>query len=160
MTDENQSNGNAGNGQVEKKFLLQHLFVKDTSYESPNSPEVFTSKAGNPDTQLNVKNTHRKLGDNTWEVILHITVHAKRDEETMFLVEIQQGGIFVIENYDEEETKTLMATYCLTTLFPYAREAISSLVGRGGFPPLVLQPINFDALYNHAKQETPKSEQN
>jgi preprotein translocase subunit SecB len=146
------TNGNgtkAGN----RVFLLQQLYVKDVSFESPNTPKIFQESRIEPDTELNIRNSHNAISDDQYEVILHIRIHAKREEETIFLTELDQAGVFAIQGYTPDQTAALLGTQCPTTLFPYAREAVSSLVGRGGFPPLILQPINFDALYARAREQ-------
>jgi len=139
--------GGNGTGTDEKQFLLKQLYIKDLSYEAPNAPDVFNEQKVDTDTQMNIKSSHRQLASETYEVVLHLSIHAKNAEQSVFLVELEQAGVFVIKGYTESDIKGLLATYCPATLFPYAREAISSAVGRGGFPPLMLQPINFDVLY-------------
>jgi len=157
------SNGNGttnGNDAASRVFLLQQLYMKDVSFEAPNTPQIFKESSIEPDTELNIRNSHTSVGDNQYEVVLHIRIHAKRDEDTIFLAELDQAGVFAIQGYTPEETAALLGTQCPTTLFPYAREAVSSMVGKGGFPPLILQPINFDALYARAREQqktNPKS---
>ena len=148
------SNGNgSGNANANRTFLLQQLYVKDLSFEAPNTPQIFQESSIEPETELNIRNSHSASGDNLYEVILHIGVHAKKGEQTIFLAEIDQAGLFLLSGYSPEQTNMLLGTQCPATLFPYAREAISSLVGKGGFPPLILQPINFDALYAQAREQ-------
>ena len=156
--DTNQGNGRTnGNGISKTKgnsnrtFLLQQLYVKDLSFEAPNTPQIFQSSSIEPETELNIRNSHSVIGDDLYEVVLHISIHAKKDTQTIFLAEIDQAGLFLLKGYTQEQSNMLLGTQCPATLFPYAREAISSLVGRGGFPPLILQPINFDALYAQAR---------
>ena len=157
------TNGNGstnGNDAASRVFLLQQLYMKDVSFEAPNTPQIFKESSIEPDTELNIRNSHTSVGDNQYEVVLHIRIHAKRDEDTIFLAELDQAGVFAIQGYTPEETAALLGTQCPTTLFPYAREAVSSMVGKGGFPPLILQPINFDALYARAREQqktNPKS---
>jgi preprotein translocase subunit SecB len=154
--DTEQNNGNGAskpNGSGNRTFLLQQLYVKDLSFEAPNTPQIFQESSIEPETELNIRNAHSAIGDNLFEVILHISVHAKKDEKTIFLAEIDQAGLFLLNGYTPEQSNMLLGTQCPSTLFPYAREAISSLVGKGGFPPLILQPINFDALYAQAKEQ-------
>jgi preprotein translocase subunit SecB len=150
------SNGN-GNGQAapqaSRAFLLQQLYVKDVSFESPNSPTIFQQSSVEPETELNIRNSHSSVGEDVYEVVLHISVHAKREADTIFLIELDQAGIFQIKGYTPEDVGTLLGTQCPTTLFPYAREAVSSLVGKGGFPPLILQPINFEMLFARAQEQ-------
>ena len=145
----------SGNGSDENsyQFALQRIYVKDLSFEVPSAPEIFGRQDADPEIQLNLKNSQKALGNDTYEVILNINIHAKLDQKTVFLIELDQAGIFAIKGYPDQELKKLMGTYCPTTLFPYAREIISSTVAKGGFPPLTLQPINFDALYAQAAEE-------
>ncbi len=152
ISEAKKASGGNGAGADERQFLLQQLYIKDLSYEAPNTPDVFNDQKLDTDTQMNIKSSHRQLVDETYEVVLHLSIHAKNGEQSVFLVELEQAGIFLIKGYPEEDTKGLLATYCPATLFPYAREGISSAVGRGGFPPLMLQPINFDALYAQAAE--------
>jgi preprotein translocase subunit SecB len=139
-----------GNGSDPKQFLLQHLFVKDLSFEAPHAPEVLQGAGGEPEVKLNLRHSARALSGDNYEVVLHVSVHAQLNDKTVFLAELDQAGVFLVKGYDDEERKRLLGIYCPNTLFPYAREAISSTVARGGFQPLVLQPINFEALYAQA----------
>jgi len=149
-----QGNGQGnGSGSDNLVFLMQQLYVKDVSFEAPNTPQIFQESSIEPETELNIRNSHSPVGDNLYEVILHISVHAKKGDQTIFLAEIDQAGLFLIEGYAPEQAAILLGTQCPSTLFPYARESISSLVGKGGFPPLILQPINFDALYAQAREQ-------
>ncbi|MDG2155128.1 MAG: protein-export chaperone SecB [Gammaproteobacteria bacterium] len=148
MTENVTENSNAAS----KQFLLHQMYIKDLSFESPNTPEVFKQVDAEMETKLNIKNSHRELGENRFEVILHLSVHAKRGEQTVFLIEIDQAGIFEMRGFHKEELGQIIGTHCPATLFPYVRETISSTATRGGFPPLVLQPINFEALYAQSIQ--------
>jgi preprotein translocase subunit SecB len=139
-----------------RNFLLQQLYIKDLSFESPSAPEVFRADNVEPETELNIRNGHTVLGEDLFEVVLHISVHAKHGDKTIFLTEIEQAGVFVIKGYTNDEKNMLLGTHCPATLFPYARETISSLVGKGGFPPLVLQPISFEVLYARARERQGK----
>ncbi len=145
-------NGTASSNAASKQFLLHQMYIKDLSFESPNSPDVFKQVDAEMETKLNIKNSHRELGDNRFEVILHLSVHAKRGDQTVFLIEIDQAGIFEMRGFHKEELGQIIGTHCPATLFPYVRETISSTATRGGFPPLVLQPINFEALYAQSIQ--------
>lgn len=161
MTDEETSaqsktNGNGsgnGAGSDQHVFMLQQLYIKDLSFEAPNTPQIFQESGVEPETELNIRNSHTAVGDNLYEVVLHIRVHAQRGEQTIFLTEIDQAGLFRVEGYTPDQTNALLGTQCPATLFPYARETISTQVGKGGFPPLILQPINFDALYAQAREQ-------
>ena len=144
----------SSNGSDTHQFALQALYVKDLSFESPNSPAIFAGKLGESDIDLNIQSRYATLGDDNHEVVLNVTAHARADDRTLFLVEVQQAGIFTIRGYDDAERKRLLGSYCPQTLFPFAREAVSSAVSRGGFPPVVLQPVNFDALYARSLEES------
>ena len=153
-----ETNGNGGGSggspdTTNQQFVVHRIYVKDLSFEVPGAPGIFAELRADPEIQLNLRNTHTALGDNTYEVVLHISVHAKIDEQTVFVTEVDQAGIFQIQGYDDEQLKRLAATYCPATLFPYARETIANAVSKGGFPPLTLQPINFDALFAQASEE-------
>jgi preprotein translocase subunit SecB len=136
----------------QKQLLLQKIYVKDLSFESPKAPLVFTTNVS-PQTQLNVRSNAQQVAPDTQEVTLTITVEAKDKDATLFLAEVAQSGIFLIQGYTPEETSMIVGSFCPNTLYPFAREAISDLVSKGGFPPLLLQPLNFDAIYTQAVQE-------
>ena len=114
---------------------------------------MFGKSNWSPKTDLNLRSTHSSVSENTHEVVLAVTVEAKEDDQTMFLVELHQAGIFHMAGYGTEEMKALVGSFCPNILFPYAREAIASMISRGGFPEFVLQPINFDALYAQGVME-------
>lgn len=135
-----------------KQLILQKIYVKDLSFESPKAPEVFNTQV-TPQTQLNMRSNAREIAPDTQEVTLTLTVEAKDQDSTLFLVEIAQAGIFTLQGYNDQERAMLIGSYCPSTLYPYAREAISDVVVKGGFPQLLLQPINFDALYAQAMQQ-------
>jgi preprotein translocase subunit SecB len=135
-----------------KQLLLQKIYVKDLSFESPKAPAVFTTNAA-PQTQISIRTSSQTVAQNTFEVTLTLTVEAKEQDATIFLVEIAQAGIFSIEGYTNDEQGMLIGTFCPNTLYPFAREAISDVIGRGGFPQFLLQPINFDGLYAQAVRE-------
>jgi preprotein translocase subunit SecB len=137
---------------AQKQLLLQKIYVKDLSFESPKAPSVFTTNVS-PQTQLNIRSSAQDLAPNISEVTLTLTVEAKDKDTTLFLVEIAQAGIFQIQGYTPEEHSVLVGSFCPNTLYPFAREAIADVVGKGGFPQLLIQPINFDALYAQAMQD-------
>ncbi len=139
-------------------ILLQKIYVKDFSFESPNSPDVFTGGEWSPKTDLNLRSSHNSLENDIHEVVLTITVNAKHEEKTLFLVEVQQAGLFQISGYSKEEFETIVGTFCPNTLFPYVREAVASVVARGGFPEFLLQPINFDALYAESRKQAQQAQ--
>lgn len=137
-----------------KQFNIQKIYLKDASFESPGSPASFGQQPWDPKLDLNMNNTHNELGKDQYEVVLRITLTAAHDGEASFLIEVQQAGIFVIAGFSEDENQYLLGSQCASILFPYVREQISDLTVRGGFPPLVLAPVNFDALYQqHLKQK-------
>ncbi len=147
-------------GTSEKQIAIQKIYVKDFSFESPHTPDVFTKTNWSPKTNLNLRSSHTTGTDENHEVVLTITIEAKEDEQTFFLVELQQAGLFHITGYDEAEFKAIVGSYCPNILFPYARESVANIVSKGGFPEFLLQPINFDALYAQgmaqAKAQTQK----
>lgn len=130
----------------EKRFLIQKIYVKDISFETPNSPHVFREK-WEPDVSMQMGNTVTVLSPDVQEVIMAVTVTAKVKDKVAFLVEVHQAGIFTIEGFTAEEVGQVVGSFCPNILFPYAREVVSDLVIRGGFPQLLLAPVNFDALY-------------
>ena len=145
----------APNQDAQTQFAIQKIYVKDISFETPNSPQIFLDK-WEPDVSLQLSNTASVLSGNTHEVILSLTVTAKVQDKTAYLVEVQQAGIFDIHGYDDEQLAAVIGSYCPHVLFPYAREAVSDLVTRGGFPQLLLAPLNFDALYRqHLEEKKP-----
>lgn len=129
-----------------KQFAIQKIYVKDLSFETPNSPAVFTEE-WKPEVNLNLNSESRPVADNVYEVVMKLTVTARQGEKTAYLAEVQQAGIFTIAGFAEDEVKPMLGAFCPNTLYPFAREAVADLVQRGGFPPLLLAPINFDALY-------------
>jgi len=135
-----------------QQLLLQKIYVKDLSFESPKAPTVFTTNV-QPQTQISIRTGSQTIAQNTFEVTLTLTVEAKEQDATIFLIEIAQAGIFYIEGYTAEEQAVLIGTFCPNTMYPFAREAIADVIGRGGFPQFLLQPINFDALYAQAVRE-------
>ena len=132
--------------QPAQKFEIQKIYVKDLSFETPNSPKIFTDK-WNPKTDVHIQTENNKLDEKIFEVCIVVTVTASQDETTAFLVEVKQAGIFFIENFPEDQHKQLLGSYCPNILFPFAREVIAELITKGGFPQLLLNPVNFDALY-------------
>lgn len=132
--------------QAAEQFAIQRIYVKDISYESPNAPAIFR-KEWQPAIQLDLDTRSEKLDDNTFEVVLSLTVTARIDEEVAFLCEVQQAGIFSVPVLEDAQMAHMLASFCPNILFPYAREAVSNLVNRGTFPQLNLAPVNFDALF-------------
>jgi preprotein translocase subunit SecB len=142
----------AANGQpVGARFGLKHIYLKDASFESPDSPEVFR-RDYNPQVNFNINSRSRKVDDNMFEVILRMTAELKQNEKTIFLIEIEQAGVFEIAGVPEEGMEQVLMINCPNILFPYGREAVDSLVVKGGFPPLALAPISFEQVYLQAKR--------
>jgi preprotein translocase subunit SecB len=135
-----------------KQLILQKIYIKDFSFESPKAPEVFTTNVS-PQTQLNIRSGNKDIGNDNVEVTLTLTVESKDKDDTLFLIEIVQAGVFLIQGYTAEERGVLIGSFCPSTLYPFAREAISDMATKGGFPQLLLQPTNFDALYAQAMQQ-------
>ncbi|MCL1038651.1 protein-export chaperone SecB [Shewanella corallii] len=140
------------NEQQAPQFNIQRIFTKDVSFETPNSPGVF-QKEWNPEVKLDLDTRSNKLADDVYEVILSLTVTAQNGEETAFLCEVQQAGIFSISGLSEPQLAHSLGAYCPNVLFPYARELVGSLVNRGTFPQLNLAPVNFDALFAQYVQQ-------
>lgn len=141
---------------ADRQVGIQKIYVKDFSFESPQSPDIFAgARDWKPHSNLNLRSTHSQIKDkeDLFEVVLTITVETKQDDDSLFLVEIQQAGVFQIKGYEKEEFGHIVGSYCPSILFPYAREAVANVVARGGFPEFILQPINFDALYAQTLQQ-------
>jgi len=127
-------------------FSIEKLYVKDLSLEVPNAPEVFLDRE-TPEMGVQLQTGVKGLGEGVFEVSLTVTVTSKLGEKTVFLVEVAQAGIFRVQNVPEDNIQPLLAIACPNILFPYAREVVSDAVTRAGFLPVLLQPVNFEALY-------------
>ncbi len=134
------------------EFFIQKIFTKDLSFESPNTPAIFT-KPWKPETNVAINTASQKLDDKNFEVTLSVTATTKSNADVAYVAEVKQTGVFGITGAPESQLGHILGSFCPNTLFPYAREAISSLVTRGGFPELNLTPINFDALYAQSLQQ-------
>lgn len=135
-----------------QQFAIQKIYVKDVSFEAPAAPQVFTQE-WQPQHNLELNTSAKAIAEDVYEVVLALTVTATNQEKTAFLVEAQQCGIFTVAGFPEADLAAMLGSYCPTILFPYARETVSELVTRGGFPQLLLAPVNFDALYaQHLKE--------
>ncbi len=135
--------------QVQQQFVMQRIYAKDLSFESPASPNVF-KKQWQPQISVDLNTKSDKIGDDNYEVVLTVTITAKIEEETAFLVEVQQAGIFLIQGIEGDNLRRVLATAAPNILFPYARENIDAVCVKGGFPPVMLAPVNFDALFQQA----------
>jgi preprotein translocase subunit SecB len=140
----------------EKQFSIQKIHTKDISFETPNSPQIFTQK-WEPNVDFNLSTNANPLEDGLFEITLTVTVTVKTGDDIAYLVEVTQAGIFSLAGFEEEEMKPMVGSFCPNILFPYAREVISDLVAKGGFPQLLLAPVNFDALYSQHIAQTEKA---
>lgn len=129
-----------------QQLAIQKLYLKDVSFESPNAPNIFSEDSVQPSINVQLNSSNQVIVEGVYEVVLDITVTAKHNDRTAFLVELKQAGVFSLSGFSEEDLVTMLNAYCPETLFPFAREAIAELIGKGGFPQFILQPVNFNAL--------------
>jgi preprotein translocase subunit SecB len=127
------------------EFVLQSIYIKDASFEAPNGPNI-NAATWAPQFGMNMNTTGTTLADNVHEVVLTVTLDAKINDTVAYLVEVKQAGVFLMRGYSAEDARRLVTTFCPNVLFPYVRQAISDLINKGGFPPFLLPPVNFDAL--------------
>ena len=146
MTDSAANGAAAPQGQAQAQIVLQKLYTKDVSFEAPSAPQIFQEE-GQTKLQLNMAQKIGSLAENVYEVVLTITLTCTLAEKTAYLAEVQQAGIFGIAGFDQRNLEAVLSTYCPNVLFPYARQAVSDLIQNGGFPPYLLQPINFEQVY-------------
>lgn len=146
MSDTKENAPEQKNENTEPQFLIEKIYLKDVSFESPGAPAIFTDD-WSPEINMDLNTQGKHIENNFYEVELSITVTAKNNKTTGFLVEIKQCGVFSISGMDEANLNGMLGSFCPNILFPYAREAISDLVTKGGFPQLLLAPVNFDAIY-------------
>ena len=148
MVDEKNKNEETQGGQ----FSIQKIYIKDISFETTNTPDAFKMD-WKPVVDMHVTNEATPLGEDLFEVVLSVTLTVKIDDKTIYLIEINQAGIFLIKSIPEDLIGRMLATSCANILFPFAREAVSDIVVRGGFPQLLLTPVNFDALYEQQRKQ-------
>ena len=145
----------------DKQFSIQKIYTKDLSFETPDSPKIFTEK-WEPSVDFNLGSHVDTLDNSLYEVALSVTITVKCGDKTAYLVEVNQAGIFALSGFTDQEMGPMLGSFCPNILFPYAREAVSDLVAKGGFPQLLLAPVNFDALYaqhlQQAQQQIPGSD--
>lgn len=148
------------NSTPEQVFVIQKVYTKDISFETPNTPEIFREDNWQPNINLQLQSRSKSLDDHVFEIVLMVTVTAKVDDDTTaYLAEVHQAGIFRVAGFGDEEMSYMLGSYCSNILFPFAREVLSDLVTRGGFPQLLLSPVNFDALFaQQQEQESAGSE--
>jgi preprotein translocase subunit SecB len=159
MTEEqNQGQAAPAGENASAQFLIQKLYTKDVSFEVPNAPQIFQD-AGQADVKMSLSQRVEELGENQFETVLTVTITATVGDKTAYLAEVAQAGIFTIAGFNEQARHAVINTMCPSTLFPYARQALTSLVADGGFPPLPLQPVNFEQLYAHRIQQLREEQQ-
>lgn len=146
MSDTKEATNEKATENAEPQFSIEKIYLKDVSFESPAAPAIFTED-WNPENNMDLNSTAKSIDNNVFEVELSITVTTKNNDKTAFLVEIKQCGIFSISGMDDANLNGMLGSFCPNILFPYAREAISDIVAKGGFPQLLLAPVNFDAIY-------------
>ena len=138
--------------QNQPSFVIQKVYTKDVSFESMNSPEIFKEQ-WNPSVDFNIDIDTKKIDENNYEVDLTVTLNTKTGETLAYIAEVTQSGIFTLAGIPEDQIESILNTYCPNTLFPYAKRILDSSVIRGGFLPLNLSPINFDAIYMQKKSQ-------
>ncbi|MGE0115642.1 MAG: protein-export chaperone SecB [Steroidobacteraceae bacterium] len=151
MADEN----NPQNGAVDPnapQFVPQVVYLKDVSFESPMGPRI-PQNGGNPNVNMNLNTSINQLGEELFEVLLSINVHSTMEDKTIWLCEVKQAGAFAVRNIPEAELRRILGVFCPNYLLPYARQTISDMLLKGGFPPFLLPPVNFDALFDQAAQQ-------
>lgn len=147
-----QAQGQAPAGDNQPVFVQQRYYLKDASFEAPNTPAVFKG-AYNPKINFNLNNRTNRLEDGLFESVLRLTADVQQDEKSVFLAEVQYAGIFEIRNIDGQTLEHLLNVNCPSLLFPFAKEALESMVVKASFPPLMLAPVNFEAVYAQARAQ-------
>lgn len=137
-----------------QELMLQNIYVKDASFEAPSGPNIAATE-WSPQFGLNMNTNGTTVADNLHEVVLTITLEAKLGERIAYLVEVKQAGVFLIRGYAVDDARRIIGAFCPGVLFPYARQAVSDLILRGGFPPFLLPPVNFDALFQQSLEQAP-----
>lgn len=139
--------------QSQQQFAIQKIYLKDVSFESPLAPAIFTEGQFQPDINVQINTETQNVAENLHEVTLTVTVTAKQGDKTAFLVETKQAGLFQMVGFEDEQMGGMLGAYCPEALFPFARETIADLVVKGGFPQVLLAPVNFNALYMQHQQQ-------
>ena len=149
------TNGQA-NGQADQpQLVVQKIYVKDVSFEVPNAPQIFqdVNETEQPQVQLNLGQKVTEMGNDQYEVVLSLTLTCTVGQRTAYLAEVEQAGLFGIAGFNEMDKAGIIGSYCPNLLFPYARQTISSLVLEGGFPPFLIDPIDFAGVYAARKAQ-------
>lgn len=161
MADEQNPTANQNEAPAGQQFALQRIYIKDLSFEAPMGVEAF-SQQWKPQVNQEINAKNSKVGEDAYEVVLNLTITVKLDDKVVFLIELQQAGVFFVKGLENEQLAQVLSTTCLQILFPYARETIDSVIVKGSFPALMLPPVNFDALYlqwlQQAKEQASETE--
>ena len=139
--------------QNQQQFAIQKIYLKDVSFESPNAPVIFTGGEFQPEINVQINTEAQTVSEGMHEVTLTVTVTAKQNDKTAFLAEVKQSGLFQMSGFEQEQMGGMLGAYCPEALFPFARETIADLVAKGGFPQVLLSPVNFNALYMQHQQQ-------
>lgn len=140
-------------GDNQAQFALQRIYIKDLSFESPKAPGIFRDQ-WKPKVNLELNSSTAEIGEDLYEIVLSLTVTARNEEDvTLYLAEVQQAGIFMVKGISGDTLDQTLGAFCPNVLFPYARETVDSLITKGSFPPVMLAPVNFDAVWQRTKQE-------
>jgi len=154
--EKNEKNEKQQANMPQPSFMIQKIYVKDISYEAPHTPDVFKTE-WKPDVKMDLNNDSKKLAEGVYETTMKVTITTKINDSVAFLVEVTQAGIFTIKDFPQEQMGPMLGSFCPNILFPYIRETISNVIERGGFPPLYLAPINFDAVYQQQLENAKKN---
>lgn len=144
--------------QPKRMVKAQKIYLKDVSFETPNSPQIFVLD-WKPDLTIDFGSSHQPVGDDLYEVVLALTATTKVDDKTAYLAEVHQAGIFLLKGLDQEELQRSLNVSCMRLIYPYACAAVSDLVSRGGFPQLALSPVSFESIYRQRLQQAREQEQ-
>ncbi len=147
-TQENQEKGQAN-------FALQRIYVKDLSFESPNSPQIF-QKQWKPEVKMDLSTKHKKVADDLYEVVISVTLTVAVEGMTAYIVEVQQAGLFTVQGVEGGQLAQALNAFCPNLLFPYLRETVDTAVIKGSFPAMMLAPVNFDAIFAQAVMQKQK----
>ncbi|MDH3713118.1 MAG: protein-export chaperone SecB [Gammaproteobacteria bacterium] len=166
MNEQTPDDQSAVAGNTGQTFEISKIYLKDMSFESPLAPRLFAQKSDwRPEFNVQLNAESKPLGDDVYEVVLSLTVSAEHQQQTAWLVEIKQAGLFKIGGFEAKALGHMLGSFCPSTLFPFAREAVADLIGKGGLPSFYLAPINFDALYAqhmetlHSRSPAPETKQ-
>lgn len=144
------------------QFRLQKMYIKDISFENPNAPKIFMEQGKEPNVELNLKLGNKKIDDVNWEVSLSVEATVKTtgdDAQTLFIMEVEHAGIFLLKNIPKEHMPMVLAVDCPTLLFPFTRQIVSQMSVDGGFTAFQMEPINFMALFQNAKKKQGEAQQ-